>query len=764
MKREDILELDTSFFKVQKVWREGKLKKRLLWELLSESPKIKVILAVNMDTSPETIWSMEIINEGKGLLLMDTYFPVIGGIRIGDLSEDNFYIHPQGGGTITNLPFYVSASYNGRWWMQIFDVYNPFRREGLYGWVRDPEGKDKIFHLRKVDDPEARYADYHRRTTLGAPRFFSPPEHERRQKKEIFNFEKGWGIGIQYFPRKLQPKESFSPPSFTLGVHRGDFRGPLKRYRKWVNSWYTRQKTPLWYKHSYKRNGMGWPEHYHPDFSEKGKYVSHIKPWDDIVGFSRWANWAKFDLEGNPQKRWNQWTYQNFIYERGKGYHDNYNPLTGKTDDPNWGGIDTFRSFIRKIREEGVKTSLYFGFIGGMTMVKKLSPLGLKHGGPDVPPQDDWAMMERKGKYLYRWGPGGKGAEYYWNFCPGVKPWQEEFSRMIKRVVMDTQIDEIYLDVLSTRPYYCFNPRHHHPTPDIWAKALGEFLTRVRKKIEEGRKEGEAVLSIERVGSDYLSQFVDGALDRVSLPQGEAFWSPVGPYGGVSLFRFVFPEFKIFSISPQEKLEDYKVAFFEGEGMHGSFEFDTPQLTEFFYQMVKVLKQNSDAFQRPYPEPLIPAKSENIGINKFSSPRKVIYAVYNPTYFKVKGEIFEVPNQPEFHWVELLNHTPLFPLQEKEKLIFSLEILPYDVLAVAGFPRLIDVRLGEKEIKIKVKGRERYPGSFLEIFGIGEKGVKKKILKMEVDSVRVPFKKLSPSGEEIKKVVVKFLYPVWLGP
>jgi len=119
------------------------------------------------------------------------------------------------------------------------------------------------------------------------------------------------------------------------------------------------------------------------------------------------------------------------------------NPAKGKFP----GGDKDMREFVRRLKAEGLKTSIWFYPQG----VSPESELAREH--------PEWLVMNQDGSY-----PRCPRSLYY--LCPGAKEAVAYLESLVEKILADWDFDGLYIDTtgLTALPP-CFNPEHDHSSP-----------------------------------------------------------------------------------------------------------------------------------------------------------------------------------------------------------------------------------------------------------------------------------------------------------
>jgi len=253
------------------------------------------------------------------------------------------------------------------------------------------------------------------------------------------------------------------------------------------------------------------------------------------------------------------------------------------------------------------------------------------------------------------------GAPMEHMMCSACEVWRQHLADTYRRVAAELQPNGMYIDQYGFGNLWkvCYSREHGHPVP--WGPIAGERDTTAA--IRAAIPEHIANLT-EETPNDVNSQHQDGAL-------GYSVWSAdpdLMPHC-VDLFRFVFPDFKVFQLTQYEPFTDgdwdlLKFPFFNGEGYwlgggtEGTYDEEAHQ---FLRRAFAILNDNEDAFCSQDVEPLVPTLRPTIYANRFSAEGKTVWTLFNAEYRSFRGECLSVPHRPGTRYVNAFTDEVIEP-------------------------------------------------------------------------------------------------------
>jgi len=186
----------------------------------------------------------------------------------------------------------------------------------------------------------------------------------------------------------------------------------------------------------------------------------------------------------------------------------------------------------------------------------------------------------------------------------------------------------------------------------------------------------------EEVPTDVNSQVQDGAL-AYSVAHADPRLAP----HRVDLFRFVFPDFKVFQLVAYNNFIEggwhrLKFPFFNaeawwlGNGIPGGFE---PAAQAFLRNAFAILHDHREAFRTSTPRPLVPTESPLICANEFPGKSETVWTLFNAGYRTHRGPVLAVKHVRGATYRDLWRNAALEPEIKGDRAILSVEIGPREV-------------------------------------------------------------------------------------
>jgi formylglycine-generating enzyme required for sulfatase activity len=210
----------------------------------------------------------------------------------------------------------------------------------------------------------------------------------------------------------------------------------------------------------------------------------------------------------------------------------------------------------------------------------------------------------------------------------------------------------------------------------------------------------------------------------------------------LNLNKLIKPDFAIFRVCQlnQGRLHrEFAFSFFNGYGIEMNvFGPGRPGWIEPEYRylgrLVRILRENTNAFTAPGWTPLVCSRRDSIWINRWPVENKVVFTVLSLRPEGFSGPLFPASFHPDSHYVSLYHHEELAPDTLESGLYVPVTVNAFDrswlntrlegnVDCVARFPRILKTRLQgdslfigtEKGDRIRVwAGEPAYGGEMLE--------------------------------------------------
>lgn len=619
---------------------------------------------------------LQLQNAGSAEQTWKAVFPQIGGLAISDQPDDDYYLYPMYGGLVqninANLRLYYGAGNESLW--QMIDVFSPQLGTGMSLRSLDKEGTLKGMAFRKGAKNPA----------YGT--MISTFLKQRTSPDYLWNSSlpagNGSSMGFEYSTYSRAAGKSVQYPDAIIEMHPGDWHNAMRTYADWAHqAW---QWRPL-----HTKLDDVWRIEYlniKPMNVNTKLLFSNGKWYDnfarDNADMGEWDAWWKWGDKGpfgisldNAHKEGGDTAYSRLRYRiipdpvTGKPvYIQNF----GETNRYNesMGGLPALKAAIKKSQETGTLVQLYTApmLADANTSMAQFGP---KYGvvNPNFPAlaAQDMPPAPRDGHVIQ-----------YYSYRMDVN--NEEFIDMVAqnmaRLVKDTDADAIRLDELGFGGFACYSTQHSHLFGDPgqhWAmRAMAELAKRVHAAASAVKP--DFVLTAEYPGADIQAANLDGAL----VSENRRYTFPGLRPLPVDIFRFYFPEIKLYEYRPNVLNNGGKIAFWNAVGTF---------LDSYSDQYHQVLKENSDAFRSADAEPLVPTLAPEIYANRFATQNKQITLLYNNSGKAVDAPLLKAELEPNEHYFDLLHGEEL----AVKNGAIQLEVQPEDVAAVARLPRSLKV-------------------------------------------------------------------------
>jgi len=445
---------------------------------------------------------------------------------------------------------------------------------------------------------------------------------------------------MEYWQREYQPGEQIETVPTALRGHRGDWREALEFYRQWAHSWYK----PLvprkrWFQEVfYYQQALAWTQLRNPQTGQ-WRMNEELKRYKEAFGCLDYLHVFDFG--------------QSQIYGR-VGDYSHYEEL---------GGLEAMRAAFKEAQDQGVRIGVYIeGYLCDNRGV-----WGREHVAANC-------IITQDGKPLM-W-PGSNTETM---MCPSALPWREHLANTYKRVAAELQPDGMYIDQYGFIDTWktCWSREHGHPVPHPPIRGEGETTRAIREAIPP-----HIANLTEETPNDVHAQYQDGALGY-SVVQNDPVLAP----HRVDLFRFVFPDFKVFQlVSYNPFLEGgwdlLKWPFFNGEAywLHHNPQRDyCPDALQFMRRAFAILHRYKEAFCSADVRPLVPTLMPTVYANEFRSPKVTVWTIFNAEYKTWRGELLRVPHQSGTRYYDAFQETEIKPRVEKGEAWLPVTIGPRDV-------------------------------------------------------------------------------------
>ena len=310
------------------------------------------------------------------------------------------------------------------------------------------------------------------------------------------------------------------------------------------------------------------------------------------------------------------------------------------------GSKDRFRQAVQECQQAGVPVGLY---LDGYVVANN----------SDKPAKSDiekWAIQ----------GPGIKASNKAYQaraMCPYVKEWRDYLTAAFRRVADEVKPDGMYMDEFGgcLTSHTCYSTGHGHPAP--MGMCPGEWL--LSRQIRQALP-AKIATYCEYVPADVAHQYLDGAFGHVAFYNSRDGYAWLAPHF-VDLQRFAFPDFKVFETIYCTPMRNgnwtlLKYPFFNGHGYYLA-PFDPvncdQHYCEFLTRVFRVQHAHGDAFTSSSVEPLVPTEQSGVYANRFSTPKKNVWTLFNANYRTVRGPLLRVSPVVGATYFDAWNERPL---------------------------------------------------------------------------------------------------------
>ena len=281
-------------------------------------------------------------------------------------------------------------------------------------------------------------------------------------------------------PRRIAPGEIWTSAPVRIAVHQGDWHAAADAHREWLSTWIGKPKRPAKFAQS-----IGW--HFYFMKHQDGWVVN---TYDDLPKMAE-ASLAA----GCPYL---------LVFGWQTGGHDN-NYLYRYVPNDTWGGVESLRKALDKVRQMGVEVIPFFnGTLANIEMPEH-KEFGIA-----------WEAMTRAGHPYYagNWArqnfdaPTRNRDMLHHEICP-CDSYRPYFLNTARRIVQDYGFGNLQLDQISEKMFPCYNELHHHAHPDrAYVDGLLDLLPKTQAAIRKANPDGVAVGELI---NDFTAQWLDGS-------------------------------------------------------------------------------------------------------------------------------------------------------------------------------------------------------------------------------------------------------------
>lgn len=451
------------------------------------------------DSGNDVRWTITVDNQAEGTEVVEVVYPILGGLRIGRKTEENFLAWPKwGAGRLIAEPQKkerLSGTYVGGGatmaWMDLFS--RPADAEapacGLYFASHDPSLL--MTELRSTPSGDGGSL------TL--------------QMKKYAHVRSG---------------QSWTSADFVTLAHAGDWHAGADTYRAWFCSWAPPPDPPTWLKQCDGRIEWTLP------LDGSGRFDKDIP---EMVALSKRLGLNFVRLGGQ------------MIPSVAAGKHRcNRFPFP----DPLMGSESEFTEVLDQVRRQGCRVAFY---INGQAWDPRwpACPPSCAAKIPASVRIPDWEAGFKQNALFHYDGtlyPQYKKASGHWPdpvpdspygclfyfMCMASQGWQDHLCYWtVDKYVRHYHAGAMFLDQLGAEgAKYCFNPAHGHAHHGAWSQGVVALAKRIKE--EARRIDPDFALETEGYGDAYASYFDSFFI----APSSTGVWPDSFP----ELARYTFPE------------------------------------------------------------------------------------------------------------------------------------------------------------------------------------------------------------------------------
>lgn len=597
-----------------------------------EGVPLTLVLMLRIDAGPSVLMRIEAHNTGQAELRADVRFPVLKGLRLGELA-DTWLFFPQYRNVITSGEVFCKQANHRGFTMQFMDVFNPVSGGGVALLTRNLEQEPVQYALSKNTDGVTAYIE-----------------------SEGEDFPLAAGATARFCDR-------------VLAAHAGDWHEAADLYAKWARSWYrpkASQDQPWFRQAAWIRSHCTSPAN--------AKRITHLPPiYDKPSGMWRTDAYLAADrrmLGLAPDiVHFYVWAFDN-----NPGGDPARDGEYGHKDYANLGGLGSFRAAIDHIRRDRhMPVSLYTIW----DRCNRDTEFVRKHG-------DRLAKVRSTGQRLVN--------KRKIHLSQGVPEWRAHAARTLQRLQAETGADILYLDVFGTDDRArCFNTEAGHAHVPTWvARDDAEFLKALRRALPS-----KVVLWGEFPVPDVASQYWDGFMmyDCIPLhtylaePFDQVESAPQWSSGTLppNVSRFLFPRLRqaVFPVGTEGPIDNWrymKFLLFNGQAL-----FDTTwrlyntRCRERLGRALRIMKAHADCFDSPAPEMFVPMERAHVFANRWPGKGRTAWTLFNGRYRTLTGPVLRVAHAAGATYRDAWNDRELRPRMEGSEAVLHVPLGPQGI-------------------------------------------------------------------------------------
>jgi len=598
--------------------------------------------------------SLELTNSGSAGTWR-VAFPYLEGLSLGGAAANDVgFFWPMQEGWIGQGQYDLIMNYGSRQWLPIVAAWSK-TGPGIAIQSRDTTFSTRWFRFFNVASGSSP-TNYHSDSTGVASSFPIG--------------KVGTSLSTYTLPLTISAGQTWQSPSYVVQVYDGSklFKEPFATYGRWARaSWWTHCGTPQWLRDSFHTvpvhewgGGVGWSQGFHGNGWVAGQESETFKQNYGGHPFLEWAGWQRHgDLL--PNGHYYPHTLGDYRFE------------------DRWGGAAAMAADVARCQAADARVCLY---VIGRTVWT---------GAPVASNLTAWGYMDWPGHINEDWSGSvtADGTTDYRSMCPQAVGWQEFMRDTCRTVLQQSGADAVRLDT-EAEILLCKNTNHPHAADPM--SGLMTYLQTIRSGVDDAG--ADKAMMGEFCGSDAAARYFDATLAQGHDP--EQYLVPQMFGYGVSPFRFVFPEVKLFDWGNMYGDANYHMgtrrSLFNGMGLTFP-DISDAQLAEWNH-MCEAMRSVGDVLAGVDCEALVATRQTGVVANRFSLNGREVYTVWNQSGAAVSGQVVNIPGAAGRRFVNMLTGRPCVSARLATEDAVELS-LPSDEVGMIGvFPKLVATTAG----------------------------------------------------------------------
>ena len=440
--------------------------------------------------------------------------------------------------------------------------------------------------------------------------------------------------------------------------HAGDWRAALDLYQQWRATWYEYHQATSrdWFDRSFLLQAVFVDE-------AASTRIAKTPPW--YTGTP-----GEFRIDGALEATHRYWGMLPDVIHVGGWFHNERGERRSWGDydysESAVGNLSSFQTLLRELERRGIHTSLYTL----SDRASKGSKIGDAIGEKAVRHREDGTRSEN---------------EFAWYLDPSNPLWRDHYVQTLDRIVRETGVQSIYLDVFSYyRGHISYNQQDGYRLPTWPNRMTYDLIARVRKTLPPD----EPTWS-EYPLDDVSSQYHDGNIAYYYLTLHELFSpshdirqrAPTVSLPRLNVYRFALPHIKQFDfpvgIEGDRNPSRLRMLFFNGEALYDcTWRLFGDRLRQWIGRGIEVERQYADCFASRDVAMLVPTLRDGVYANRFAGDGRTAWTIYNGRFRTIRGAVLAINHIDGATYIDAWHSRELNPRIEDGKAIIELGIGP----------------------------------------------------------------------------------------